>query len=235
MAAPDLTAAQVMNLAAAHLNDVALSKYTYTVQIPYLNAALLELQEYYELNNMPVSDQTSAVINVPLAAAGIVEIGYSGVAGRILPSDLIEIKVLWESPEGLNQWTPVDRVDGLPLYDINSQISQFLVYQWATDKIKVLAANADNDLKIEYTRSLFTTVTASGDQLNIVNGLSYLSHKTAAFIAEDVEENDERAEKQHGQAELALDRAMGIGTKGRQRIVVRRRPFRAAFKRRRNY
>lgn len=230
MAAPDLTAAQVMDAAAARLNDVNKTIYTYAIQIPYLNIALDELQEIYEANNVPVTDQTSAVINVPSAAAGIVEIGYTGTAGRILPADLIEPKVAWESPEGLNQWTLMTKLDYLPQYQIAAQINQLIWYQWASNKLKVLAANADNDIKLEYVRYLFTTVTASGDQLAVINSKSFLLNRTASLIAKDVEENDERAAALLNDAYGGLDRSLTITTKGRQRITIRRRPFRAGYK-----
>ena len=230
MASPDLTAAQVMDAAAARLNDVNKSLYTYTVQIPFLNIALDELQEIYEANNVPDTDQTSAIIYVPSAAAGIVEIGFSGTAGRILPSDLIELKVVWESPRNLNQWVQMQPVDYLPQYQIGSQISSLVNYQWASKKLKVLAANADNDIKLDYVRSLFVPVTASGDQLNVINSKSFLLNRTASLIARDIEENEERSIALYADALGGLDRSLSITTKGRQRITTRRRPFRSGYK-----
>lgn len=232
MASPDLTAAQVMSLAAARLNDVSLSKYTYAIQIPYLNLALLDLQEIYEANNVPVTDETSAVIYVPLAAAGVVEIGFSGTAGRILPADLIELKVVWQSTRNLNQWTRLSPVDYLGQPG-TSQISSFSSYQWADQKLRVIAANADNDLKLDYIKSLFATVVASTDQLNIINGKTYLVNQTASYIAFDVEENEQRAAALRVDANNSLDKSLTITTKGRQKIQTRRMPFRAGFKGRR--
>jgi hypothetical protein len=61
-----LTSGTVMNQAAALLNDPSRTVYTYPVQIPYLNQALQELQELFELNNIPVTDTvTSTPIEVP--------------------------------------------------------------------------------------------------------------------------------------------------------------------------
>lgn len=230
MASPDLTAAQVMDGAAARLNDVARAVFTYAVQIPYLNIALKELQEIYEENNVPVTDETSAIIYVPAASAGIVEIGYTGVAGRILPPDLIEIKVAWQSIRNLNQFTQFKPVDYLPQWNLTAQISGFNCYQWADQKLRLIAANADNDIKLEYIKSLFAIVTASGDALNITNGFSFLMNRTASIIAKDVEENQERSDKLYGDALAGLDRSLTITTKGRQKIQTRRLPFRAGFK-----
>ena len=230
MATVNLTGTQVANFAAARLNDASQQLYTDAVQLPFLNIALAELQEIYEANNIPVTDQTSAVINVPLAAAGLVTIGYTGTAGRILPSDLIEPKVVWESPEGLNQWTPMNRLDYLPQYQIGQQIGQLLNYQWATNAIKVLAANADNDIKLDYVRNLFTELTDITTDLLVQNSLSFLGNRVASLVASDIEENEERAQRLYGDALGGLDRALTIPTKGRQRITTRRRPFRARYK-----
>jgi hypothetical protein len=75
-----LLATTVMDSAAALLNDQAKQQYTYLVQIPYLNMALSELKEYFELNNVPVTDTfTSTPITV---ASGAESVGFgTGVSG----------------------------------------------------------------------------------------------------------------------------------------------------------
>lgn len=230
MATVNLTGTQVANFAAARLNDASQQLYTDAIQLPFLNIALAELQEIYEANNIPVTDTTSSIINVPSASAGIVTIGYTGTAGRILPSDLIEPKVVWESPEGLNQFTMMNRLDFLPQWQIGSQINQLVNYQWATNAIKVLAANADVDLKLDYIRNLFTELTDITTDLLVQNSLSFLGNRVASLVASDIEENQERAQRLYADALAGLDRGLSIPTKGRQRITTRRRPFRAGFK-----
>ena len=230
MATVNLTGTQVANFAAARLNDVSQQLYTDAIQLPFLNIALAELQEIYEANNIPVTDQTSAVINVPSAASGIVTIGFTGTAGRILPSDLIEPKVVWESAEGLNQWTRMTRLDYLPQWLMQGQINQLVNYQWATNAIKVWAANADNDIKLDYIRNLFTELSDITTDLLVQNSLSFLGNRVASLIASDVEENIERSNRLYADALAGLDRGLSIPTKGRQRITTRRRPFRAGFK-----
>jgi hypothetical protein len=234
MATVNLTVEQVIDFSAARLNDANKQLYTDAVQLPFVNIALAELQEIYQVNNLPVTDQTSAVINVPTASAGIVSIGFTGTAGRILPTDMLELKVVWESPEGLNQWTPMTRVDTLPQWQIGAQISNFGIYQWATNALKVLAANADNDIKLDYIRSLFTEVTDVSDDLLVQNSLSYLGNRVASLVAADIEENEGRSNRLYIDALGGLDRALTIPTKGRQRITIRRQPFRAGFKARRS-
>lgn len=230
MATPDLTAGTVMDAAAALLNDVAKSTYTYTVQIPFLNMSLRELQELYEQNQIPATDVLSAILTVP---SGTSEISFT--SSPALPSNLIEPQLLWEAPSGTTPFTPMTRVNWIPQTQIGVEISQFVVYVWGDQKIKLLPADADIDIKIQYTRNLFATVTADTDQLGVINAMSFLQYRTAALVAEHIEENKVRSDQLNNDASLALDRAIGIGTKGRQAITIRHRPFRAGYKSRSGY
>lgn len=227
MAAPDLVASTVMNQAAALLNDTAMTVYTYTVQMPYLNMALQELQEIFELNNVPVTDTTSDVIACTTA---ITEIGYATTPA--LPEDMIEPQRLWEAPTGVETWVPMTRVDSLPLYQNGVSIPQYIWYVWNSQEIRLLTVNQDNDIKIEYIRNLFPFITDENTELGVINAATFLEYRTAALNAEFIGENPTRAGQLNQYALLGLDRVTGIGAKGRQAILTRRRPFRSAYKRR---
>jgi hypothetical protein len=230
----NLTGQQVINFAAARLNDASQQIYTNAVCLPFLNIALNDLQEIYQVNNIPVTDETSAVINVDSSAAGILVIPFdvTGATGvpDFLPDDLLEVKVLWESPRGQNNWTQMTRLDYLPEYQLGAQINQFVWYQWATNTIKVIAANANNDLKMDYVRRLFTEITDVTDDLLVQTSLTFLGNRVASYVASDIEENQERADRLWANSLTGLDNALTIPTKGRQRITTRRRPFRAGYK-----
>jgi len=210
-------------------NDTAQSVYNNVACLPYLNMALDELQELFEENNVPVTNETSAVINAP---AGTTAIGFATVVA--LPANLIEIRQLWESPEGLDQFLPMTKKDFIPHYlENNTTISQFLIWAWMNQEIRLIAADADNDLKLDYIQSIFATPILIADidvDIPIKNIKSYLGYKTAALCSMFIGENPERASSLDGQAGTALQRTLGISTKGRQSILTRRRPFRASFK-----
>lgn len=230
MATPDLTAGQVMDAAAALYNDTAKSVVTYAIQIPYLNIALRNLQEEFELNEIPVTETvTSSPMTVP---AGVTEITFTNNAGLILPSDLIEPQMLWERQSGVDPYVPMTKLNVLPRYMEGVEINQFIYFTWQSQAIRFLAASQDNDIKMDYIRNLFTTVTLETDSLAVINAESYLSFRTAALLAEFVGENKTRADSLNIQAINSLDVALGIGTKGRQDILVRHRPFRSSYKRR---
>jgi hypothetical protein len=213
------------------MNDSAQTRYTNTVCLPYFNLSLDELQELFELNEIPVTYETSAAITIP---AGVNKLGFDTTPA--FPSDLIEIQQLWESPAGLNRWTPVVKRGTIPhSLEDNTTISQFLVWELEHGRIKLIAANSNNDLKIDYIGSLFNTPILIKDinvNLPFVNVKTYLEYKTAAICAMFIAENETRAMALDSLAGTAITRALGIPIKGMQNVVTRRRPFRSSFKRR---
>ena len=232
MATVDLTAGTVMNAAAVLLNDRLRSVYTYTEQIPYLNIALQELQEHFELNNVPATETVSTVIQVN---AGVTSIQFNAAgtpAAPKLPDDLIEPQKLWERTRDINPFVPMTKVDSLPQSMFGVDLSQFQIYVWETQMIKFFASIADNDIKMDYIRNLFTPVVDENSGINVVNAATFLEYRTAGLVAWFIGENKTRSDELNMFAGLAIDRATGIGTKGRQSVVARRRPFRSGYKRR---
>ena len=222
---------EIITTVAGLMNDFSQSMYNNAACLPFLNLSLDELQELYELNGIPATNETSTAITVK---SGVSKIGFDTTPA--LPSDLIEIQELWESPFGLNQWTKVDKKEFLPHYlQDNTTISQFLLWAWEHGRIHLIAANADNDLKIDYTASLFNTPIQIKDinvNLPFTNIKTYLEYKTGALCAMFIAENESRAMALDTLAGTSLNRALGIPIKGMQSIVTRRRPFRHSFKNR---
>lgn len=224
---------EIITASAALMNDAAQTLYTNAATLPYLNMALDILQELYELNGIPTTNSTSAAITVP---AGIKKVGFDTVPA--LPSDLIEIQQLWESGQGLNQWIPMTKRDFLPHYlEDNQLISQFIIWSWKHQAITVIPANQPNDLKIDYTASIFNTPVLIGNinvNLPFTNIKTFLEFETAALCAYFVAENETRFSALNSFAADALTRALGIPIKGMQTIITRRRPFRYNLKTRAN-
>ena len=225
----NLIAGDVMDRSSSLLNDTAKSTFTYSVQLPYLNIALEELQNEYELNEMPVTETVTS--NPIVVAANIKAIGFSPTVPA-LPSDLIEPLILWERPSGIDPYIPMTKVQYLPRYMEGSKIPQLVWYTWESNEIRFLPANAANDVKMDYIRSLFITITASTDKIAVINAEAFLFYRTAALCSRFIGENPTRADSLDSMAQESLNRIVGVGTKGKQNIITRRRPFRAGFKRR---
>lgn len=221
----------ISQVAKTCMNDAIQAVYNNDTCLPILNMALAELQEIYELNDIPATNDESAAITIK---AGISRLGFD--TNPAFPSDLIEIKQLWESPFGLNQWTPMDKRDTIPHYlDGLVPTSRFGIWSLVHGRVHLIASNQDNDLKIDYLASLFNLPIQIKDinvNLPFTNVETYLIYKTGALCAMFIAENPERAMALDSLTGTALSRALGIPIKGMQSIVTRRRPFRAAYKRR---
>lgn len=225
------TPVEIMAMSASLMNDTVQSVYSYEAQLPYLNIALQELQEIYELNQIPVTEKSSTDITVP---ANTSTIGFSNGPPQ-LPDDLIEIQQLWERQTGVDPYLPMVRKDYLPHFLEGQQIGQFLIWTWMKGEIHVLPANQSNDLKIDYTARLFNIplkLNQIDQNLPFENVKSYLWFKTASLCSMFIGENQSRAQILDGEAALAMDRALGINIKSKQSINTRRKPFRASYKRR---
>lgn len=226
--AADLTAGTVLDAMAVLMNDPAKTKYTNAKMIPLLNIALQELREVFEQNNVPVTDTvTSDPINIP---AGKTFIAFNNGSDPSLPTDFVEPKIVWESGEGLDTYFQMTKRDSLPREWEGVLQNQFIWYVWQSQQIRFLAADQDNDIKIDYIRQIFPPVVDANSSINVINAATFLEYRGGALCAEFLGENKTRADSLNTDALLALDRVVGIGTKGRQSITIRRRPFRAGWK-----
>lgn len=219
-----MTAAEPMDRAASLLNDTAKSIYTYVVQIPYLNAAIDELQEMFQLNNIPMTNEVSAVLPI---VAGVKTI--TSLTVPPLPTDLIEIQHLYERLTGTtNDFKEMTKVGYLPPY---TQLMDSLIYwTWQDQEIRFIGANSNRDVRINYIAAAIAAVTASTDAIKPFNSKSFLAYRTASLCARFIGENPTRADELDAFAQLAIDRLIGISVKGGQNIATRRRPFMSGFK-----
>jgi len=220
----------VLNGSSALLNDISASVFPPASQLPYLNIALNELQEELQLNNVPITNQTSGSIIVD---AGVDGIGGGGIQPP-LPVALIEPLTLHERTAGSQfSFTEMKKRDFLP---VNQVPTAFLIYwNWEGDTIHFIPQGATGQVEIliHYVRSIFHNITSLVDTILYDKGKSFLTYRTAALCAEFIGENKTRADDLNNNAGLALVRVLGIATKGRQAITTRRRPFMSGWRARR--
>lgn len=230
MATNTLVASTVMDdCAAVCMNDPNKQVYTYEAQIPYLRTAMGELQEKYQLNGISSTQRTSAVIQVD---AGDTTIEFDAVGTPALPDDLIEPQQLWERNRDIDPYIPMTKVEYLPHNMEGVETSQFIWWVWQDQKILLMPSSFDNDIKIDYIGTLFATLVDENSVINVINAKTFLQYRTGGLLCEFIERNLSSANALNAYAEMALDRALGIGIKGKQSITTRRRPFRSGFRRR---
>ncbi len=220
----------IIDMVASLMNDTAQTLYTNAAVLPYLNIALDDLQESFEQNNIPVTNEESAAITVP---AGKTVIGFGTIPA--LPADLVEIQKVWERTSGIIPYTPMVRKEFIPKSHEDESITQFLLWVWIDQEIRVIKATANIDIKIDYIKNIFNTPLLVGDigvNLPIINVKQYLGYHTASLCSMFIGENETRAETLESLAIQALDRELGIPIKGRQAITTRRQPFMGSYRRR---
>lgn len=236
MGTTSLTAAQVMNKAASLMNDTAKTTYTFAAQLPYLNMAFDELQEAFELNNIPVTNQTATPtpITIPVGTTVIGPVdGVGATAPPNYPTDLVEIQGLYERLAGSNDpFVPIHQREFLPhaLDNIPTEALQYWIFQ--DQQIKFIGATTPREVKIDYIKAIFQNDLNQSSIIGVINARSFLYYRTAALCTQFIASNKTRADELNNFAQLAIDRVVGIGVKGKQSIMTRRRPFMSAYKRR---
>ena len=221
---------EIIDMVASLMNDTAQTIYTDAACLPYLNMALDDLQEIFEQNNIPVTNEVSAAMTIP---AGVSRLGFGTVPA--LPSDLVEIQRAYERSSGVIPWIPMTRKEFIPKQYEDQEISQFLWWSWVDQEMRFIPATADIDIKLDYVQRIFNTPIAIADiavNLPVVNVKQYLGYSTAALCSMFIGENETRAQALESKAQQALDRELGIPIKGRQAITTRRQPFMGSYRRR---
>jgi len=225
-----MIAKTVLDGSAALLNDTALTVFTYAAQVPYLNIALQELMEELELNNVPVTNKRSSSITI---LAGIEGIGGGG-GKPDLPAGFVEPLELFERVSGSNySFINMKRCDFLP---VNQVPTAYLIY-WTFNNgvIEFIPGGATGDIEvqIDFMQSILPPVADENGEIRYDKGTTFLKYRTAALCAEFIGENKTRADDLNAIAGSALQRSLGISTKGRQQFNTRRRPFMAGWRSRR--
>jgi hypothetical protein len=212
------------------LNDALQETYTEDVVLPYLNIALDDLQEIFALNNVPVTNEVTAALALPVGTTVV-----SFTSTPALPAGLVEIQQLWERATNTPPWVEMNKQEFIPPNQEDQSITQFRVWAWVDQEIRLISSTAANDIKIQYIQKIFNTPIDIGDvniDIPVINIKQYLGYATASLCAEFIMEDEARATKLMGKANNALDRELGIPTKGRQSIITRRKPFQASYRRR---
>jgi len=219
----------IINMVSSLMNDTAQTTYNNASVLPYLNIALDELQETFEQNNVPATNEVSTILTVPI---GTIVIAFTGTT-PLLPSNLIDIQQIWESESGQNNWQPMTRREFIPHYLEEEDIGRFIIWVWMDQEITLPPSTLVTDLKLDYIKSIFgtpITIDNIAIDISIINIKSYLGYHTAALCAMFIGENPTRAQVLEGKAIEAESKVLGVSAKGRQAITTRRRPFRASYK-----
>jgi len=215
-----LRADQCMAGAALLLNDPHQTDYTYDLMLPYLNMAIYELNDNLIESNVAVANEVAPIIHVRAGEHYIIN----------LPIYLAEIQEVGERQAGTGgtfiQLPRKEFPDNLPA------TSSLLFWCWQDQRVKFNPNGATIPMEVE-VKYLNTALKVASDRYSVIgttNATMFLIYKLAALLAMFIGENQTRSAVLTEQADLALERIVGISNKGRQQIMTRHRPFRAGYK-----
>lgn len=220
-------AQDVFNAVRALLNDQNNTMFSDTVIMPYLNMALADLRVRFQAYDIPVVNRTETGLEIPAETTEIIFNATSPAPS--LPKDLIEPLELYERTSGVDEnYIPMQRVQFLPPF-VN-RTNNLIYWAWQDQKIKFIGANADVEIRIDYTSMILPKVTDKDDQIDVLSSQPFLNYRTAALVSSFIGENVSRATELNTTAQLELEHVLTIGIKGGQSIAIRRRPFQQSYK-----
>ena len=229
MSTTSLTAGEVMDRSAALMNDPDKTDYTFLKQLPYLNMAIDELVEVLEESNSSPTNSTSAIIPMPVGKTMITPTEHAELPHY--PINLVEVQEVLERSHPNESFIPLVRRE-FPATFVASKSLMFWCWEDQIIKFNPNGSTEPHDIQLRYVAQAIAQAASETSIIGTINSRSYLSFKTAALCAQFIGENEARAAILQGQAKESLERMIGISNKGRQQIMTRHRPFRAAWKRR---
>lgn len=196
------------------MNDSAAALWSNTRLREHLIKAYSDLVTEVMAVGVPMTDEVSALINVPLSAVPTT-ITY--------PTNLIVPIQLFEKTEGatIDNYVPMTRCAFLPdrLPDV-----RLLDWAWVDQEIQICGASQDNDVKINYVKDL-SVLPIDGDPIPIIGGQAYLEYRTAALACVRGQ-NFQTAEIYGLEAKSEIAKVLGINVRNLQAVPVRKQPYR---------
>lgn len=174
----------VMDAAAALCNDTVKERYSYVVQVPYLQQAIDKVTN--DLINAQVSNlkEESAILSFPAGSTLINEVSVPA-----LPVDFLEPIMVEERRSGTTDtFVELDEAEWEPE---EQQQETLRVYSYREGEYKFVGATTNRDLKISY----YKTLAIITSEVSIIPGRTLaapLGFLQAAYLSRYIGENYQR-------------------------------------------
>jgi hypothetical protein len=209
-----MIASEVTAQSAVLLNNAAQDFWTNTVLLPCLTKANEELEQIFEINEIPLQKQVSATIDVNIDAVIVA-----------LPTDFVEPISLRERPrDSTESWS--EEIGEVALIDPNDTESTYIdQWCWRDNKVNINPPQSDREVLLTYVRKL-TPLTAVGSTVEIPQAKTWLAARTAEIAARNVGNNPTKADElRDNDVAPALDLLIRRMVKKNQSLGVRRKPY----------
>jgi hypothetical protein len=216
------TAGYVTALAQSILNDKAGDYWTFDLLLPFLQLAFADLTSELELNEAPITRETTVILTIP-ANTQVIAFGTM----PSLPEEFNLPLSLEERLAGQDNtdWLPMNEVQDVP-DDIPTELLRYWWYDG--EQINFLGSTVDEDIKLKFQANLHVPTTQ--DEYISVRGISnYLSAQTAFYASASIG-NDYTMKVAQSYASTYLERFIRLLTKNKQGLPIRKVGYRRKAK-----
>ena len=205
-----MLASEVMDEAAALMNDSSKFTWGYTELLPYLRRAYATMELHFMLNGVRELKEVSAIMPV-LAGSTLI----------VPPNDFVQPIDIEERAVGSND--SFMRMNEMEWGgDIKTDDIQFWVFR--EGEININSPRTDREIRLRYRKS-FITITSENSNISVVLSKPYLSAKTAANASAFGASNAERAAILNAEANDCLTMLINSEIRNQQGIKFRRKPY----------
>ena len=213
-----MLASEVMDEAAALMNDANKLTWGYTQLLPYLKRAYSTLELHLLLNGVRNVKEVSAIIPV-----------VKGEPTIILPDGFVQpISIeerAFQSQDGFNPVTESD-------WEQSLTVDSIMYWNWREEGLKINPPRIDREVRLRYRKSLIPII-GENTNITIPSSKAYLSAKTAANASAFGASNVERAAILNSEASECLMMLINAEIRNQQGVKFRRRPYGASRRARR--
>jgi hypothetical protein len=205
-----MLASEVMDEAAALMNDVGKLTWNYGTLLPYLQRAYRTLELHLFLNGVRSLKEVSLVIPVDAYAKEIT-----------LPQDFVQPIAVGERPRGaIDEYGNVTESD----WDQGYKSDGVQYWTFREDLLKINAPNTDREVLLRYRKGL-APITSENSNITILLSKPYLSAKTAANASAFGASNPERAGILNNEANDCLNMLINSEIRNQQGQRFRRQAY----------
>lgn len=205
-----MLASEIMDEAAALMNDSQKFTWGYTELLPYLQRAHATMELHFFLNGVRELKEISTFIAIPAGSKTIPP-----------PTDFVQPISIEERAFGsTDSYTRITEAEWGE--DLDSDNVQFWVFR--EGELNINPPRGDREVRLRYRRSLIT-ITSENSNISVMLSKPYLSAKTAANASAFGASNAERAAILNAEANDCLTMLINSEIRNQQGIKFRRRPY----------
>lgn len=205
-----MLASEIMDEAAALMNDTGKLTWGYTQLLPYLQRAYRTMELHFFLNGVRELKEVSALIAVTAGAKQIIP-----------PTDFVQPISIEERVFGsTDSFMPLTESDWGE--DLSTDDIQFWVFR--EGELNINPPRTQREVRLRYRKTLLT-ITSQNSNISVMLSKPYLSAKTAANASAFGAANAERASILNSEANECLSMLISSEIRNQQGIKFRRRPY----------